>query len=453
MCSVRKLKAVILAVLMILSIGWVSGCGEENEADESSSFSDSSDVLTNTEMEYFLNIPDELDGTTVKFATWIDHNSNESSQVLADFTNLTGINVELTYVPQMDYSNKISGLIASGQSPDVYVSNGDFPVCMPLLQPLDTTILNPSDSFWNQDIVNLGTIGGHSYLVNVKGGAWDMGGSCVVYNRRFFEDNGITTPDLYYEEGRWTLDNFYKAAKELSQVAESSGVGIDINSYVGTYSTGMVTYDSEKKQFVNNCTNPDVVAAWQRMVEARDSKIAILKDDGYRNHFEEGKLGMIFVGTYGLRKTGWFSDMDADDICYIVPPKADASSEQPYGVASTRAYGIIKGAENVDGAAYFLRYFLNADNYDPAELYKSEELGELYKEFLEKAKTDYIFNTSVMNIVAVSDTLKPTFVIFPDLQTCTAAQVATALSSSSNKLDTCIEKANEILQKIDSGNQ
>ena len=241
MCSVRKLKAVILAVLMILSIGWVSGCGEENEADESSSFSDSSDVLTNTEMEYFLNIPDELDGTTVKFATWIDHNSNESSQVLADFTNLTGINVELTYVPQMDYSNKISGLIASGQSPDVYVSNGDFPVCMPLLQPLDTTILNPSDSFWNQDIVNLGTIGGHSYLVNVKGGAWDMGGSCVVYNRRFFEDNGITTPDLYYEEGRWTLDNFYKAAKELSQVAESSGVGIDINSYVGTYSTGMVT--------------------------------------------------------------------------------------------------------------------------------------------------------------------------------------------------------------------
>ena len=140
--------------------------------------------------------------------------------------------------------------------------------------------------------------------------------------------------------------------------------------------------------------------------------------------------------------------MDADDISYIIPPKADASSEQKYGVASTRSYGIIKGAKNADGAAYFLRYFLNGNNYDPAELYKSEELGEMYKEILNNASTNYNFNTSVMNIVAASDTLMPTFTIFPDLKTCTASQVSTALSSSSNKLDTCIEKANEILQKV-----
>ena len=310
---------------VILSIGSVAGCGKKEE-DKKSNTSGGSGAATNAETEYFSNVPDELDGTTVKFATWIDHNSNESSQVLADFTNLTGIKVEITYVPQMDYANKIAGLISSGQSPDVYVSNGDFPVCMQMLQPLDKTILNPSDSFWDQDIVKMGTIGGHSYLVNVKGGAWDMGGSCVVYNKRFFEDNGISTPDLYLQEGRWTLDNFYKCAKDLSQVAESSGVGIDINSYVDTYSVGLVTYDNEKNEFVNNCTKPDVVSAWQRMIEARDSKIAILKDDGYRNHFEEGKLGMLFVGTYGLRKTGWFSEMDADDISYIIPPKADASS-------------------------------------------------------------------------------------------------------------------------------
>ena len=432
---------------VILSIGSVAGCGKKEEVKKSNT-SGGSGAATNAETEYFSNVPEELDGTTVKFATWIDHNSNESSQVLADFTNLTGIKVEITYVPQMDYANKIAGLISSGQSPDVYVSNGDFPVCMQMLQPLDKTILNPSDSFWDQDIVKMGTIGGHSYLVNVKGGAWDMGGSCVVYNKRFFEDNGISTPDLYLQEGRWTLDNFYKCAKELSQVDESSGVGIDINSYVDTYSVGLVTYDNEKNEFVNNCTKPDVVSAWQRMIEARDSKIAILKDDGYRNHFEEGKLGMLFVGTYGLRKTGWFSEMDADDISYIIPPKADASSEQKYGVASTRSYGIIKGAKNADGAAYFLRYFLNGNNYDPAELYKSEELGEMYKEILNNASTNYNFNTSVMNIVAASDTLMPTFTIFPDLKTCTASQVSTALSSSSNKLDTCIEKANEILQKV-----
>ena len=164
MCSIRRIKAISLAMAVILSIGSVAGCGKKEE-DKKSNTSGGSGAATNAETEYFSNVQEALDGTPVKFATWIDQNSNESSQVLADFTNLTGIKVEITYVPQMDYANKIAGLISSGQSPDVYVSNGDFPVCMQMLRPLDKTILNPSDSFWDQDIVKMGTIGAGRCLI------------------------------------------------------------------------------------------------------------------------------------------------------------------------------------------------------------------------------------------------------------------------------------------------
>ena len=99
-----------------------------------------------------------------------------------------------------------------------------------MLQPLDGTKLDTSDSFWDQEIVKLGTIGGRSYLVNAKNSAWNMASPCVYYNNKIFEDNGITTPALYLAEGRWTLDNFYKCARELAQVCSETGAGIETSA-------------------------------------------------------------------------------------------------------------------------------------------------------------------------------------------------------------------------------
>ena len=107
------------------------------------------------EMSYFENAPAKLDGTTVHFATWIDHNRNESAQVIADFTDITGIKVKLTTIAQTDYISKLTGLVAAGESPDVIVNNGEWPKVLPLLKPLNETILNTKDTFWDQDIVKM----------------------------------------------------------------------------------------------------------------------------------------------------------------------------------------------------------------------------------------------------------------------------------------------------------
>lgn len=437
----------ICAILLALTLSLCCGCGESDGSKKTGK----KPVGNSLNDPYFDSIPVELEGTTVKFATWINHRANESADVLDDFTNLTGIDVELVTITQSDYISKLASLISAGQSPDVVVNNGEFPNILNVLTPLDDTILDTTDSFWNQEIVKLGTIGGRPYFVNSVDSPWDMATACVYYNNKIFEDNGITTPALYLQEGRWTLDNFYKCARELKQVCSEYGAGIATGSYFSTYTSGMVSYDAATSTFSSNLSDPEIVKAWQDIIKAYEEGSVKFDDDGGRHLFVSGKMGMLFSGAYGLRKYGWMNDMDINDLAFVPVPRADASSEQTYSGTSYRSYGICKGSSNPDGAAYFLRYFLNSANYDDEILYKNEAAAELYKELVKNQNyKNPSFDRSIISLMATTDL--PMIEIFPDLYKCSSDQVTTALNSSANKLNSCITRANMIIEEIKTQN-
>ena len=442
--KLKRMFAVVLIGVMCLACG----CGKDKGkggSGKNSSGKGSGD-------SYFDSIPAELEGTTVKFATWINHRANESAAVLDDFTNLTGIEVELVSITQSEYISKLTSLISAGQSPDVVVNNGEFPNILQVLQPLDGTKLDTADSFWDQAVVKLGTIGGRPYLVNAKNSAWNMASPCVYYNNKIFEDNGITTPSLYLAEGRWTLDNFYKCARELAQVCSEVGAGIETSAYFSTYASGMAKYDSATETFTSNLSDSAVTKVWQDMIKARENGSVKVNDEGGRHLFVSGKMGMIFTGAYGLRKYGWMNDMDINDLSFVTPPRADSGSEEVYGGSAFRSYGICKGASNADGAAYFLRYFLNADNYDESELYKNSEAAELYKKLSENQNyNNPVFDYGIMSLM--STTSLPLYEIFPDLADCSSAQVTTALNAGANKLNSCITRANMIINDVKEQNK
>ena len=50
---------------------------------------------------------------------------------MASFADKYNIEIELSLVPQTDYSTRLSGMIASGQSPDLIVDNNEFPYLLP----------------------------------------------------------------------------------------------------------------------------------------------------------------------------------------------------------------------------------------------------------------------------------------------------------------------------------
>ena len=442
--SIVKLAALVMSILLAFTVAGCGGSGNNNGDSPSSGGS------KGTDLSFFDDIPEELKGTTVKFATWIDHKSNESAQVLEDFTELTDINVELVNIPQLGYVTQVAALIASGEAPDVIVSiNNDFPSSLQLLQPLNG-IIDTTDTFWNQDIVKLGTIGDKSYLVNVKDGAWDLGANALVYyNARIFEENGITTPDLYKHEGRWTLDNFFKAAKELSKVCKTTGACVAYSAFANTYASGMVSYDADSQTFTSNLSDQNYISVMQKLTSARESGYLVCDDGGLRNYFINEEAGMLMISSYGLRKTGWLHSMDADDLAFIEMPALDAETEAT-APAVLRGYGISKGASNAEGAAYFLRYFLDGNNYDEDELYLNEDAAEIYSKLALAADYSSVpWDGSVMNILAT--TSSPIYEFFPELFTTTSAQLPVVLNKSANQLESCILRANDIINKVKSG--
>ena len=188
------------------------------------------------------------------------------------------------------------------------------------------------------------------------------------------------------------------------------------------------------------------------MIKARENGSVKVNDEGGRHLFVSGKMGMIFTGAYGLRKYGWMNDMDINDLSFVTPPRAEAGGDEVYGGSTFRSYGICKGAQNPDGAVYFLRYFLNADNYDEAELYKNEDAAELYKKLSENQNyNNPVFDYGIMSLM--STTNLPLYEIFPDLAECSSAQVTTALNAGANKLNSCITRANMIISDVKEQNK
>lgn len=438
---IKKLGALLLTAAMCVS---VVGCGN-NKTDKNTDSSGKKGTSVAAEDTFFDNVPESLEGTTVKFATWIDHNSNESAEVLANFTALTGINVQIDITPSTEYTSKIAALIAAGQSPDVLVCVDRFPTLLTSLMPLEETIVNPTDSFWDQRITNMSTFNGHTYLVNAANGAWNMNSGCVTYNNRIFEDNGITSPGTYVQEGKWTLDNFMKCAKELSQVCPA-GASIDPQMFVMAYGEPMVSYDQTSKKFVNNCKSESVLKYWQMLVKAREDGYALIRED--RTPFGQGKTGMFFGGAYALRRYGWFSEMDQDDLEFAPLPKLDTNSEYP-SFASARGYGICKGSSNVDGAAYFLRYFLNMDHYDKDQVFRSENAQQVFDEINKNVDTTKVNLCYAIQYMVYPEDYPAIYLsVFPELFSCTSSQVNTALSSGSNRFDACIARANDLISKL-----
>ena len=128
---------------------------------------------------------EQYSGTTIKFATWVDHKSGEGAVPMASFADKYNIEIELSLVPQTDYSTRLSGMIASGQSPDLIVDNNEFPYLLPCAEPLNNVAsIDLSDEFWDKSVTEMSTFNGNTYFVNSVNSPWTYRFMCF-YNILF----------------------------------------------------------------------------------------------------------------------------------------------------------------------------------------------------------------------------------------------------------------------------
>ena len=452
-------KRILSAALAISTILAVSGCGESKNPTKNTS-SGTGSGGSSTAATYFT--PDSVGtngkdysnynpyegiekykGTTVKFATWINHLETESADPIKTFKEKYGINVELVYCAQDNYIESVLALIASGNSPDVYVDMPMWPLTIQIAQPFSVTGMDLNDPVWDQSIIKASSVGDTVYGVNTVNSVWS-GGFFTVFNRDLLESNGIKTPYDYIEEGKWTWDALKEIAVQVDKLGNDYyGCAIgEVMAYPSCYGAAVTKYDSAAGKYTNTIKSDGFVKAIQFMSSLNKEGLTT-----EQNAFTSGKVGWVIRDTYALKRTGYYKAMDPLDIGVADLPSPDGTTSSLAG-SWLRTYGIIKGAKNPVAAGMFIRYFLDPTNYDMSKTFVNDEATDCYWKSL-KDRYEYSKNNEIVfEALGVANSIgSNVWEWYNKAYKGDPAQVVTNLAEVSNLVDTAVAKSNELINK------
>lgn len=451
--GIKRALCLICALLMLVFA--MTACGGKKDKDANASKAptqSAGDVVANKpsidpESEWanfdpYATISDSIKGQTVRFATWIDHTTTEGAVPLANFEADTGLKVELYTVKQEGYVSALMTKMASGDIPDVFVSNeggGCFPVTFQIAAPINkVSTVNLKEPIWDQTMLATGTVNGDVYLVNTIGTPWS-GSNMVFYNKPLFEENGFKNPKEYYEEGTWTWDTLLKCARDIKALGpDYKGIGLESDILTDSLGTSFIKYDYKTNLFSSGINDKALLEGYQWYADAKEQGLM----DGSLETFKTNKCGLFIRGPFGLKSTGYFMDMNPEDVGFTYLPSME---EGKIGRISSiyRMYGIIDKAPNADAAGYFIRYWLDPDNYDLNNTFLTIEAGQFYYELINRTADEkyFCFDKPVATLIGESVS-----VFWSPVRSASSAGVKTALDSVSNKVDQAVTAANKLVQ-------
>jgi len=465
--NLRKITCILLALALVFSL---SACGKDsNESEDveieyvyeyeyesgtqsgnasdggtvSSGNSSNSGGTSKPSGGSSANVSDDtlkkLRGTTVKYATWKDPALNEDGPVVQAFQKKYGIKVEIVYVPQTGYSSTIQGLIASGKSPDVYFSTGDFPNCLSCLQPLTAAKLDTKDAIWDQATFKMTTFKGESYLCNTVGNIWNEV-DCLFYNKSLWKQAGInSTPAEFDKAGKWNWDTLEQIMTAVNKLKNRAGGAIDTTFALA--STGNSLYKLKNGKFVSGIDNNETVEVMKKISKWKQAGII----SGDRDTFAAGNVGVYITNAFGLKKTGFFADSNWDDIgFYYIPDFNSSIKSTSSGIF--RGWGLIRGAKNPEGAGVFLRYYLDVNNYDTSDAFISADAETFFFQLTsgqQSEKTPYFTYLELIDTITGVNSPE----VYGVAKLNSPDQVAAKLSAYKSAVAAGAEKINEFVSK------
>ena len=176
-------------------------------------------------------------------------------------------------------------------------------------------------------------------------------------------------------------------------------------------------------------------------------KLASWRSDGLvdSGNFNDGTFAMTITDLFGLKKTGYFTSMNASDIGYTYAPDFDANNKaRPAGLF--RGWGIAKNSKNPVAAGIFLRYYLDVNNYNSSSAFITPEAETFFFKVtgVSSANKQYIVSYGVAENAGNSKTYDQEIANIyrnkPD-------QVEKTISEMQNKLDDAVNKANAAIDK------
>lgn len=435
---IKRISAILMAVCMIACC--FTGCGDDKNKGGKQA---------NVDTAYFDNIPVELVGSTVRFASWRDHTADECASVIEGFIDLTGIDVEMELYPEGQYVAKLQAQIAADDAPDVIIENGTIATLLQVLQPIENAGIDPKDKFWDQNAIPYYTFGGKTYAVNGANSYNRLASSIITYNVEFFETYGIKTPDEYIKENNWTWETFKQCMKDIRNApadGDNNNTSLDVKQFLNAYGAQWIGYNTETGKYENISTNTNLFDCYKYILEISESNLAYTPSGMTTSGIPDGTGVMCLTAAFALRKNGWYKNVDPATVAYTKLPKRNASDENyPGTYIASRAYGLCEGSKNPLAAGYFIRYFLDDNNYNMDEVYLNESSAKLAKDQLKNGDFSIYMCEGTVYKVLYSGGMPQVF-MNPVVKG-SSSQITTNIATVSGTLDNCIKEANAIIDK------
>ncbi len=352
--------------------------GKGNSKDSGSSSSKSLDSLSWKKL--LAQMPSSLRGTTVKVASWNPVKDVTGAQKVIDtFTKVTGIKVKWEQINYDQYDQQIAAYIQAGNSPDVFRYQHSSPARMAMGQDLKkATGQDFAGSIWDKSTKDVFTVNGKLYGVNLAN-TFNMQPMVVHYSASTIANNDMEDPYVLWKSGKWTYKKFKEMCDDFRVKTHGTGgwmssYRVDIMSMRGLQ---LITFDGKK--FKNNAKNSQILLAVQEAINCykKETMTSAMREHKY---LENGTFVFFTDNMIGSRRTDFhFSTLKANGDLRVVPLPKQEGQEFIQPMHESEAYGIPKGAKNPKAVYYYLRYYLNADNYDSETFSVNDQALEVYK--------------------------------------------------------------------------
>ncbi len=444
----KKLIALFLAGMLVMMS--LAGCGntDKEQGDAGNTGGGKSEGSTNLSWEEIkATIPEELKGTEITVYSWNESNAATGAvETIQNFERETGIKVNWLTSGHEDYATYLAAQVTGGDSPDIVrLRDCDFSI-INMLTPLDELNYDFSDAAWNHEMMAEYKVNGRYYAAVLDDTPYFQP-MVMYYNRNLIRKYSLEDPYTLWKNGEWTWDKCMEICKTFLDQAGTDYNGMSLfngSDYAHSLGASFVYYDPETSQYVSGMSDTKLVTGYQ-YVSNNVSKGLMMQSVYQYEAFDNGIVLFNNDANIGARTSHfYFQNLKTAGALGTVPFPAVDGQEKYYQIlVENEAYGIAKGAKNPEAAAYFLRYYLDAANYDMNTFYCDMQAKEVTEWCREQTLVSNIERIVYEEQYGVSNNL-----MYYELKISEPSQIKKLLDSYAPTIDMMVLAGNKVLNKL-----
>lgn len=337
-------KLVAMMMTTVMACGMLAGCGSSGKTSSTDGAAESTEASSES---------GESAGGKITIATWNEPNPDDALNMYLQCEKATGIDLEVTVIPESDYSSKLNQMVATGDdSIDIYIiwendiaNFAEAGGIVPLDDYLASSSIDTSDFI--DAVATLSEGLGGTY-----GLPWCAATEVLFYNQDMFDEAGIA-----YPTNDWSYADFLAAAEALTQKDgdNTSVYGCDLPNlqtwWAGIGGAGDQIYDPATGQmvigegaeaFISDCA--DMVSSGVMPEPSSDTA----------DLFAAGKAAMSWAGSWNIATYG-------DGLGFNWDIATIPTNKVKYNTLHTGFYTINANSKNAEDAWKVVEYLMSEE--------------------------------------------------------------------------------------------